>query len=222
MTRLLPFDYVFGPFADQRFDQIRKESERAGVALDDRLRFHRFEPTRRLLGEIQPADRGALAAAALEEYGTLLYLAYRFWLSGRQSIVLSRTAIERGLASPPPAADPVVPHGACYLQLPEQWFWGRIGADAPHEPMDGMFLAGDAGGREIVVLAVLGLREDRGGFSQIAIAAPPEDFRRAAAGARHPPFAPVMDGGERAGMLSVVSEGELLHLAHLALVAAAR
>lgn len=222
MTRLHPFDYVFGPIADQRFGEIRGESERAGVALEDRLRFHRFEPVRRLLGEMQPPDRGALAAATLEEYGTLLYLAYRFWLTGRRTLVLSRAAIEHGLASPSPAADPVVPGGACYLQLPEQWFWGRIAADAPHEPIDGMFLAGGRDTGEIVVLAVLGLREDRGGFSQIAIAAPPADIRRAAAAARQPPFAPAMDGGERAGMRSVVSEGELLHLAHLALVAAGR
>lgn len=223
MTRLHPFDYVFGSLADQRFGEIRSEAARAGVTLDARLRFHRFEPVRRLLGDLRPPDGGPLAAAALEEYGALLYLAYRFWLGGRRTLAISRSAMERELDTAP-AADPVVPAGACYVQFPEQWFWGRIAPDAPHEPLDGMFLAagGAPSAEEIVVLAVLGLREDRGGFSQITIAAPPPDFRRAAEGARQPRFAPVMEGGERAGMRSIVSEGELLHLAHLALLAAGR
>lgn len=219
MKRLHPFDFVFGAIADQQFGEIRGESERAGVPLDDRVQFHRFEPVRRLLGEIQPPEKDALSAAAIEEYGSLLYLAYRFWLAGRRTLTISRGTLEPELATAPPG-DPVVPGGACYLQLPEQWFWGRIAPDAPHEPLDGMFLTASA--REMVVLAVLGLRKDRGGFSQMAIAAPLTDFRRAAESVRTPPFAPVMAGAERAGMRSVVSEGELLHLTHLALVAAAR
>ena len=83
-------------------------------------------------------------------------------------------------------------------------------------------MAPAAGGRELLVLAVLGLRPEREGFSQIAVAAPPEEVAGAARLARRPPFAPVLEGGERAGMKSLVSEAELLHLAHLALAQVAR
>jgi hypothetical protein len=38
---------------------------------------------------------------------------------------------------------------------------------------------------------------------------------------RDPPFAPVMEGGVAAGFKSVTSDGELLHLARLALKSAA-
>ena len=79
-----------------------------------------------------------------------------------------------------------------------------------------------AGGRELLVLAVLGLRPVRVGFSQISVAAPPLDVAGAARLVRRPLFAPVLEGGERAGMKSLVSDAELLHLTHLALGQIAR
>ena len=72
------------------------------------------------------------------------------------------------------------------------------------------------------MLAVLGLRPERGGFSQIALTVPPEDLAQAKDFVRRPRFAPVLEGGERAGVKSLVSEAELLHLAHLALAQVAR
>ena len=127
---------------------------------------------------------------------------------------------------PGPACDvgatPDVPHRACYLQLPERLFWARISDTAAPEPLDGLFLAAGPGDREITVLAVLGLRPERGGFSQIALTVPPEDLAQAKDFVRRPRFAPVLEGGERAGVKSLVSEAELLHLAHLALAQVAR
>lgn len=226
MTRLHPFQYVFSALADQRFGEIQREAAGAGLTLDSRLSFLRCEPVRRLLDELRADDpaAGDLGGAALEEYGALLYHAYRYWAAGQHSLAISRAEMEALLHAPRPTAppDPAVPHGACYLQLPEQWMWARISPDAPHEPLDGLFLASEAHDQEIALLAVLGLRPARPGFSQVALSAPAADFRRAAAAVREPPFAPVMDGGDRAGVRSVVSEGELLHLAHLALIAAAR
>ncbi len=73
---------------------------------------------------------------------------------------------------------------------------------------------------QLTVVAVLGLRPDRDGFSQITVSATVADMLAAAATRREPPFGPVMDGGREAGFLSVTSEGELLHLAHLALLSA--
>jgi hypothetical protein len=115
-----------------------------------------------------------------------------------------------------------VPHGACYLQLPERLFWARIAQDATAEPVDGLFLASGAEGGEVTVLAVLGFRPERGGFSQVTVTAPPEDFARAGSFVRRPLFAPALEGGERAGVRSLLSEAELLYLASLALTEARR
>jgi hypothetical protein len=171
--------------------------------------------------------------AAAEEYGTLLYVAHRFWRAGRHTISLDGAAVERmlaldqgGRAGAREAAQTgsplTVPHGACYLQLPERLFWARIAPDAPAEPLDGLFLAAGADGREITVLAVLGFRPERGGFSQVALTVPTEDFARAGGLARRPLFAPALEGGERAGVKSLLSEAELLHLVSLALALAGR
>lgn len=210
MSRPHPFDVIHHALSEAWFREIPDT--------DDRLEFQQLTPVQRALGELKPTEADAPGAAA-EEYGVLLYAVYRFWSAGRHSVALEPAALERALArehAPPPQ----VPHGACYLQLPERLFWARIGAEVPPEPLDGLFLATGAGGQEITVLAVLGWRPERSGFSQIAVTAPPEDFARAGEFARRPPFAPVLDGGERAGLKSLVSEAELLHLTCLALAEA--
>jgi len=220
MTRLHPFDVVAGGLTDGWFGEVREaETQGAGDAAD-RLRFLQLEPVRRVLRELNPPEDEA-AGAAIEEYGTLLYAVYRFWSTGRNSLTLERESLEHALARDV-GASPTVPHQACYLQLPERLFWARISDTAAPEPLDGLFLAAGAGDREISVLAVLGLRPERRGFSQIAITVPPGDLARAKDFVRRPPFAPVLEGGERAGVKSLVSEAELLHLAHLALAEVAR
>ena len=185
---------------------------------------------RRALRQLSPPGEAA-AGTTIAEYETLLYAVYRFWSTGRHSLALGREALEHALAPddrghPGPAPDvratPDVPHRACYLQLPERLFWARISDTAAPEPLDGLFLAAGPGDREITVLAVLGLRPERGGFSQIALTVPPEDLAQAKDFVRRPRFAPVLEGGERAGVKSLVSEAELLHLAHLALAQVAR
>ncbi len=103
------------------------------------------------------------------------------------------------------------------MRFPERAFWSQVDSQAPHEPLDGVFVITGRAGREIVVLGVLGLRPERGGFSQITATAVPEDLAAARAAARQPPFDPAMDGGQVAGFRSVTSVAELLLLAHLAL-----
>ncbi len=211
MTRLHPFDFVFGTLAEERFPEIRAEAQQAARDPSDRLHFQQLAAVRRLLGEV-PAEAGA----AMEAYGALFYAVYRYWDTGRHWYAVTLAGLDRAdqLGIP---GNPTVPHGACYLQLPERTFWARIADTAAPEPLDGVFLVAGAAGAEITVLAVLGLRPDREGFSQLAVTAPAADFPRAREAARRPLFAPVLEGGDRAGIKSLVSEAELLHLAHLAL-----
>ncbi len=222
MSRLHPFDVMSAALSEEWFSQIRA-AEGQGCDAADRLQFHDLAAVRRVLRDLEPPGEEA-AGPTIAEYETLLYTVYRFWRAGRHSLALDREAVERALAEDDQGRSGVraVPHGACYLQLPERLFWARINDTAAPEPLDGVFLAAGAGEREITVLAVLGLRPERGGFSQIAITVPPADLARAQELVRRPPFAPVLDGGERAGVKSLVSEAELLHLAHLALAEVAR
>jgi len=217
VSRLHPFDVVSAGLPAEWFSEIR-EAEVQGRNPADRLQFHDLAPVRDVLRQLSPPGAEA-AGTTIAQYETLLYAVYRFWSAGSHSVALGREAVER----PAPGDEaPAVPHGACYLQLPERWFWARIDDIAPPEPLDGLFIATAAGSREVTILAVLGLRPERGGLSQIAVTVPLEDLARAGDFVRHPLFAPVLEGGDRAGVKSLVSEAELLHLVHLALAEVAR
>jgi hypothetical protein len=211
MTRPHPFDVIHEALSEEWFAEV---GEAAG-----RLPFQQLEPVQRVLSQLAPDE--AAAGAVAEEYGTLLYAAHRFWSAGRPTVSLDRAAIERALEASV-TGPTVVPLGACYLQFPERLFWARIAPDASAEPLDGLFLAAGAEGREVTVLAVLGFRPERGGFSQVAVTAPAGDFARAGDFVRRPLFAPALEGGERAGVKSLLSEAELLHVASLALTEARR
>jgi hypothetical protein len=219
MSRLHPFDYVFGELAPQRFPALRQAAEKAAYHLESRVAFQRFQPVLDLLSELVPPEPQEPQGAAMEQYATLLYVAYRYWSAGRHSFELTRAQVSAILRAETVDRPPVIPHGACYLQLPERLFWARIDSRSPYEPLDGVFAVESEGGSEATVLGVLGLRPERGGFSQLALSVALSDFERAGETVRRPLFAPVMEGGDRAGVYSLVSEGELLYLAHLALSA---
>jgi hypothetical protein len=173
----------------------------------------------RLLERVQSPDLVAQRPDAAAAYLALLYAGYRHWEAGARVAAPARASLEAALQSPAPARPPEIPGGACYLALPTPWCWARAGDSGPYEPLDGCFLAADARGAEITVVAILGLRAERGGFTQIALHVPPGDFVAAAGVRRDPPFAPLMEGGAAAGFRSVATAGELLDLVSLALAA---
>ncbi len=220
MSRLHPFNYVFGELAPERFSALREAAKDADYELGSCVQFQRFQPALDLLAELLPREPREITGTVIEQYGTLLYAAYRYWSAGLHSFELSRDQASTMLQTEAVDRPPLIPHGACYLQLPERWFWARIDPQSPYEPLDGMFVVADQKGTETTVVGVLGFRPDRGGFSQLALSVPLEDWERAGETVRRPLFAPVMTGGDRAGVYSLVSEGELLYLTHLALRAA--
>ncbi|HXV85633.1 MAG TPA: hypothetical protein VD793_02985 [Gemmatimonadales bacterium] len=210
MSRLHPFDLAFGEAAETGLAGIH--AAHAGAL--DRRRFLQLESVQRLLDEFGPQADTPLQAALMEEFGVLLYAAYHFWAAGRVTVDVSLESVERAAGGEDHTRE--LPTGAWYLRLPEHRMWAQIAPDAPHEPLDGVFLVSPPAAGDLTVVAVLGLRPDRPGFSQIAVTAAREDL--AAAGAHRPGrlFAPVMEGGERAGFRSVTTEGELVYLARLA------
>lgn len=221
MTRLTPFDLAFADLAD-RFEEVRADAERQQRDPADRGQFASLPAVQRIVDEVAAAELVEAAPAAADEYLTLLYAAYHYWAAGRPTLRLTREALGDALSVRPPAPPTDLPDAAIYVQLPERLVWAQIGPEQPHEPMDGFFVVAGSGGRECTVVAVLGLRSGRGGFSQVAVIATPEELAAAPGEARDPPFAPVLEGGDRMGLKSVTSPAELLWLAMLATTRAAR
>lgn len=220
MSRLDPFSYAFGDLAAERFPDVQRDAAERLADSGDRIAFAALPAVQRLLADVESPELIDARPEAADAYLTALYVAYRFWSAGCRVIPLTQDALEHALRRAAPHELPTVAGGACYFQLAEHWVWARIGADEPYEPLDGFFVVASADGRALTVLAVLGLRPDRGGFSQLSVAATPHEVLMAGQAARTPPFASVLDGGDRAGVRSIVAAGELLHLAQLALVIA--
>jgi len=211
MSRLNPFEFVFGGVADELFPVILREvGERPA-----RSAFAGASTVQQLLPNMGETDQ-PLDPSVVDGYLRLLWIAHRYWVGGKPVVPVDRAALERLFDEPAlpdfvgPAAD------AVYLELPPRWFWAQISEESPHEPLDGVFLV--TGEHEpLSALAVLGLRPDRPGFSQFTATATSDDFRAAAGCVRRPLFAPTVVGGAEAGVRSITSEAELLHLIHLAL-----
>jgi hypothetical protein len=220
VKRPTPFDMLFGDQAEA-LRALTKGAAAAGRDPDDRGEFALVPEVQRLLAELESPELVAERPDAAREYLEILHAMYRFDVAGRRVLAPTRAQLQPWLRRLPPADPPRVPGGACYVQLPENWWWGQRDPDAPHEPLDGVFVAAAPRGDEITLLAVLGLRAERGGFTQITVHARPADFATARTVHRDPPFAPLMEGGTSGGVLSVATPAELLTLVQLALLAVA-
>jgi hypothetical protein len=212
MSRPHPFDLVFGELADTTFPRVVTESSPEDV---DIATFAKLGAVQELVSTLGVPELAEQNAQALEEYLRLIYVAYRYWRSGQQTYDVERAGLDSLLGQSAPAlrSSEFTP---CYLRLPERWFWAQIDEASPHEPLDGLF-ATPAGAGQVTAVAVLGLRSERGGFSQISVTATDTDVEAAPHTVRKPLFAPLMAGGTEAGFRSIASLGELLYLAHLAL-----
>ncbi len=214
--RALPWADLAAAIGEKPFEDIREALAANRVDVADRDAFLLVGPAGALLRELTPVEA---PAEALAEYGALLHFLYRHWDEGRPVRSLDRQALEGALADLGPLARPPVAPALCYLQLPERIVWAEAQAGAPHEPLDGCFIAVSAS--SVAVLGILGFRPERGGFTIAEASArlpltPPGPRPDGSA-----PFASVLPAGDRAGLRSVVSPDELVALTLLAATAAA-
>ena len=208
--RPYPWAALVDALGDARFEEIRASLAGRGVDPVDRDAFVLDPGVGRVLRDLVPDDA---PAEAVTSYAGLLHALYLHWAAGRPVRAPDRERLRARLAGPP--APPPPPDGTVYLQLPERLVWAEPAPGAAHEPLDGVFVT--ASPRAVRVLAVLGFRPGRAGFTTVEAASPrPVPTVPARAGGTAP-FATVLPAGERMGFLSVTSEAELVALALLAL-----
>ena len=203
MTRPVPWDLL--RTVERRYDSF-------GNVPADITAFTRLPAAQRLLAEVESPDLVEREPAAAAEYFHLLFADWQHWRHDRPVRAVNAAELATLLAGAPPAAPRL---SAVYLQFPPRIVWMRPTA-GPHEPVDGCYVV-PAGRDELLVVTVLGLHAGREGFSQVTVTARHDDLTAAEQALPADRFAPAMEGGARAGMHSIRSAAELLHLVRLAL-----
>lgn len=205
-----PFELVFGALAPERFPAIRS----AVAAHADLDAFMLVAPTMELLRELRP-DEGL--GDGVDEFVAFVHAAYRFW-EDQEVVVRFDDAATRLLcaaASPPLAAGVAPRSGAvAYIQVAPRVIWGRLDDGDVYEPLDGWFAVPVGDGLRVV--ACFGVHANRPGLSLLVVeGAAPRNVQRDDGS---PLFAPLMPGGDTAGLHAVVAPEELLLLAWRAAV----
>jgi hypothetical protein len=217
-ARPTPFDLVFSELAEADFPQIRSGLEAAGVDIHDRDAFLLRGEAGALVQQLRPEEG---VGEGIAELAALAHHAFLFWRAGAMTLPLDRAGLAELLAGDAeriPPGDPLVPD-SFYLQLPQRQVWAELEPGEPHEPLDGCFVA-DAGNERIRVLGVFGVHGDRMGFTVAETDGPPPVALQRADGRAL--FAPVLAGGDAAGLHSIAGAEELLELGWRARSAARR
>jgi hypothetical protein len=217
-ARLTPYELILEPLEREDFPAIRAEGEQRGSDVHRRDQFLLLGHAGATLDEIVPESADP---ESLDEYGELLYEGYQFWAYGRRlysfesSVTTVLTEPEYDLGDWIFAAPP-----ASYLQFPYQKLWARVSANAPYEPLDGVFVVAANteeradSGVHVRVQAVLGLRSDRPGVSLVSYR-DDLDPAKVAARATRPwraegvAYANAIPGGERMGYRTLATTSEL-------------
>lgn len=214
-VRPLPWTDLVEAVGGKRFDDIREAVAAGRVDAASRDAFVLVGPAGALLKDLMPAEA---PAQAVIEYGALLHMLFLHHEAGHPVRALDRAALEAALADPGALRGPPAAPGIRYVQLPERAVWAAANTGEPHEPLDGCYVLHTASA--VSVLAILGFRPERGGFTTVEASA---NLPLRAPGPRpdgSAPFATVLPAGERMGFRSVVSPDELVALALLALAKA--
>lgn len=208
----MPWTALVETLGASRFEEIRRVLGDAKTEALDRDAFLLNGTVGQLFRDLMPKDA---PTESVNAYGALLHMLYLHWERDWPVARIEAQALDRALQSPAALPARTPPVSVCYLQLPERVVWAASQPGGPHEPLDGQFVV--AAPARVRVLAVLGFRPERVGFttmeSDLALPA-------AAPGPRadgSAPFASVIPGGERAELRSVADAHELAALAVLAL-----
>src|SRR3954452_2466595 len=203
--RLTPFDLAFPDSADSVFPSIRQALEAARQDPRDRDAFLMIREVITVVRDLRP-DEGL--GEGIDQLAALIHHAYLFWAAGQRTVEISADQLPALLSSD----ESVTPAGdlqPSYVQLPLRRVWAEVVPGEPPEPLDGCFLH-QADTSNLRVLGVFGIHPDRPGFSVVEVTGPrPLNLAR---GDQSALFFPVLAGGARAGLFSVIGGEELLEL----------
>jgi hypothetical protein len=208
VTRPLPWPDLIAAIGENRFALIAEALAQAKTDHLDRDAFLLNGVAGRLLRDLMPGDA---PPGTVNAYGALLHMLFVAWERDWPLARPAEAPLRVALAAPRPLEPRTPPAAVCYVQLPERLAWAEPEAGGPHEPLDGVFLL--AASDRARVLAVVGMRSDRDGFTTIEADLPLPAPAPAARADGSAPFASVLPGGDLARLLSVVSEHELVALA---------
>lgn len=231
-SRPTPYALVFDapPFTEEFFPRIAADERTHGRARDP-AGLVALPAGAALLAAVLPEEErgpaaapgrspGGASAFVVERYAALLFAAYRFWEAGRPEYRIDE-AVVRGLLTAPPVAEEgslARAPAAGYAVLPRHVVWARIEEGAPAEPVDGMFWVHTPGEpAALVVVAAMGVRADRPGFSVLDAAAPVPAEGHFAAAAEPGEFDNFLPGGELQKLFGVRTSAALLRFASLLL-----
>lgn len=206
MPRPTPYDIAFGHSAEERFARIRQSLADGGRDPHDLDAFVLDREVVTYLRELVPEEG---IGSAIEQHIALLHHAYLYWAEGSILVQPTRDRVVRLLRDSRPAAGNNPPR-AYYLQLPERLLWGSLEPNEPHQPLDGLFLRPFPDGG-CFVIAIFGMHPGSDGFTVVDIDGYPEPDLARTDGS--PLFAPVLPGGEAAGLFSITGGEELMELA---------
>lgn len=212
--RPLPWTALVQALGEKRFEEIREALAGAKIDALERDAFLLNGTVGQLLRDLVPEDA---PAESVNGYGALLHMLYILWERDWPVTRVSAEKLRAALDSPTPLTLHPTPF-LSYIQLPERLVWAEPERGAPHEPVDGFFVV--AASTSVRVLAVLGFRAEREGFTTIEggleLPAPAPGLRPDGT----PAFTSLIPGGLRAKLFSVADPHESAALALLALAAA--
>ena len=201
-----PFELIFQQISQESFPGIHVRLLESGYDPGDRDRFLMLREVVTLLRELRPEEG---LGEGIDQLAALVHHAYLFWAAGQVTVELSQERLPL-LLTGPGRDDATDRPSAYYLQVPERRVWAEVIAGQPPEPMDGCFVHHPTDGDSLRVLGVFGIHPEREGFSVVEASGPrPSGLARQDGS---PLFAPILPGGEAAGLFSLVGEEELLEL----------
>lgn len=204
--RSTPFDLIFEAASRTTFPAIRSALAVAGDDPRDRDAFLMLREVVMLLHDLRP-DEGL--GEGIDQLAALVHHGYLFWDAGSITVNVSLERLAEFLGGTPGGEnEPDQP--PFYTQLAGHRVWAQVIPGHAHEPLDGYFQYTAREPGVLQVLGVFGMHPDRPGFSVVEVSG-----RRPVALVRadgSPLFAPILPGGDAAGLFSIAGEEELLNL----------
>ncbi len=208
--RRTPYEMVFGSerFAETEFPAIEEEAESRGTAMVGRDDLASLARVGALLQTVAPE---ASEPSALTRYLDILFHGFRFWKAGCSMYAFEEPVLRSLVERAPDLSGwaPSSPAPSIYIELPKNLFWADAVEGQPPEPVEGLFVAvgSDAAKDDLRILAVLGMRADRPGFSVIEVVAPPEEAKTSG---NPTTFRSEIPGADLAQLYSLARPSEIL------------